>query len=194
MEDLTGTGHFYELDSVLGKRQQTVQFLEKISNTFPEADTIVDGTTNEEVIRVLINRISRLNRKLEQPCEENEEAVNCLLGALKWLERLTARTTGLEGIKEMRELTKHDEEMDSIANTLRRHGEMIADNRSLMIKELEILKSEVKVIIEEVKDKSSSLYAVKGKLAKTKLKLKKATELNKQQRQANYEKSLKKKR
>ena len=57
-------GHKYELDNFEAKDQpgQVIQFIEKIPN--PEASgqfqTVNDGTTNEEVLRMLIDRMQVL--------------------------------------------------------------------------------------------------------------------------------------
>jgi len=59
--------------------------------------TIINGTTNEEVIKVLIDRIRRMNAKF--PCRENAVAIGKLREALSWLERRTAdrEARGVEG-------------------------------------------------------------------------------------------------
>ena len=62
-----------------------------------EKDFSVDGVTNEEVIDVLIHRISGLNTK--QPCRENSLAITKLQEALMWLEERTKDriARGVEG-------------------------------------------------------------------------------------------------
>uniref|UniRef100_A0A6M3ISA9 Putative structural protein n=1 Tax=viral metagenome TaxID=1070528 RepID=A0A6M3ISA9_9ZZZZ len=59
------------------------------------------GTTNEEVIEVLINRLEYLQIKL--PCEENGWAVSKLKDALDWLRRRTKKRVeqGIEGNTEL---------------------------------------------------------------------------------------------
>ncbi len=83
-------GHKYELDSFEGGTPQTIQFIEKR----PESEgstklvTVNDGTTNEELLAVLIDRIGYLNGKF--PCRENSIAITKLDEALLWLNKRTA--------------------------------------------------------------------------------------------------------
>ncbi len=89
-------GHKYLLDAHEGRAHQTIQFIEKRK----EGDALVtvnDGTTNEEVLRMLINRIDILNTKL--PCEENEVVLANLRASLEILEQRTAKrqARGVEG-------------------------------------------------------------------------------------------------
>jgi hypothetical protein len=99
MKTLT-PGHKYELANFDNKGQpgQVLQFIEKMP--VPEgtgADgitrsaalvTINDGTTNEEVLAVLIDRLKFLGAKL--PSRENSLAVTKCEEALMWLEKRTA--------------------------------------------------------------------------------------------------------
>lgn len=83
-------GHKYSLSSFEDKDSfQQLQFIEKAPD--PESEgkliTINDGTTNEEVIEMLIDRISYLNSKF--PCRENSIAITRLEEALLWLEKRT---------------------------------------------------------------------------------------------------------
>jgi hypothetical protein len=81
--------HLYELDNVGGGTQR-LQFISKI----PKADnpkelaTAVNGTTNEEVISALIDRLEYLNAKF--PCRENSLAITKLQEANFWLSARTA--------------------------------------------------------------------------------------------------------
>lgn len=95
-------GHRYELENFENKDNpgQTLQFIEKV----PVQDvldgrliTINDGTTNEEVLRVLIDRLNTLQGKF--PCRENAIALTHLETALLWLEKRTAdrKARGVEG-------------------------------------------------------------------------------------------------
>jgi len=88
-------GHKYELanfeDVGPDASVQTLQFIEKV----PVADgapgelaTLHDGTTNEEVLRVLIDRMNYLNAKF--PCRENAIVTTHLDTALLWMEKRTA--------------------------------------------------------------------------------------------------------
>lgn len=92
-------GHKYELDSFDGGPTQTLQFIEKVPCKDPTAPlvTINDGTTNEDVLRVLINRIQYLNGKF--PCRENSITITKLEESLMWLEKRTAdrKARGVEG-------------------------------------------------------------------------------------------------
>lgn len=83
-------GHKYELkgfESIKGN--QFLQFIEKASLlNGTELQTVNDGTTNEEVIEVLINRMNYLQSKF--PCRENAIVITKLEEALMWLEKRTS--------------------------------------------------------------------------------------------------------
>lgn len=69
---------------------QTIQFIEKIPN--PEGSngeliTVNDGTTNEELLEILINRMQYLQGKF--PCKENACCITHLEEGLMWLEKRT---------------------------------------------------------------------------------------------------------
>lgn len=85
-------GHQYELSNFENKDQQgqILQFIQKepISEGSTELKTINDGTTNEEVLEVLINRMYYLNNKF--PCRENSVVITKLEEALMWLNKRTA--------------------------------------------------------------------------------------------------------
>lgn len=86
-------GHLYELDNFEYPETfgQSLQFIEKVPkpNCAPgELKTISDGTTNEEVLRVLINRMQYLQSKF--PCRENAIVTTKLEESLMWLEKRTA--------------------------------------------------------------------------------------------------------
>lgn len=98
------TGHKYELDhfesyGLPGCPVQTLQFIEKtpIAEGAKELRTINDGTTNEEVLRVLIDRLNYLQGKF--PCRENAIVITKLEEALLWLNHRTAQrqARGVEG-------------------------------------------------------------------------------------------------
>jgi len=91
--------HLYELDSVEGTNPQKLQFIEKamviqkgeIYETALQPakfQTVTDGVTNEEVLKVLIDRLTTLEKKL--PCRENSIAVRKAEECLMWLEKRTA--------------------------------------------------------------------------------------------------------
>ncbi len=105
MEILT-PGHKYIAANFEDPTQgQTIQFIEKElrhdaseTTTAISADktsaelagtlvTVNDGTTNEELIIILVDRLSFLNKKF--PCKENACAITKLEEALHWLESRT---------------------------------------------------------------------------------------------------------
>lgn len=95
-------GHNYELDN-FENPEQPGQFLQFIKKT-PDLEkgngvlfTVKDGTTNEEVLRVLIDRMQHLQRMF--PCRENAIVTTHLETGLLWLEKRTAdrKRRGVEG-------------------------------------------------------------------------------------------------
>lgn len=100
-------GHKYELANFEQKDAlgQTVQFIEKKSvvdmrlegiwmpdgGAYPEnldaLVTIKDGTTNEEMLEMLIDRMKYLQAKF--PCKENACCITHLEEGLMWLEKRT---------------------------------------------------------------------------------------------------------
>jgi hypothetical protein len=96
-------GHKYELDNFEAKDKpgQTIQFIEK--KEIPatrQLQTVNDGTTNEEVLKMLIDRLRFLGEKLAS--RENSLAVTKCEEALLWLEKRTAdrKARGVEGTRE----------------------------------------------------------------------------------------------
>ncbi len=88
-------GHKYELAhfenyGLEGCPVQTIQFIEKrpAAEGSSELVTVNDGTTNEEVLRMLIDRIQYLQAKF--PCRENAIVITKLEESLMWLEKRTA--------------------------------------------------------------------------------------------------------
>lgn len=81
------TGHKYELASFEGGTPETLQFIEKVPTAegSKELRTVNDGTTNEEVLKVLIDRLQYLNGKF--PCRENALVITKLEESLWWLNR-----------------------------------------------------------------------------------------------------------
>lgn len=94
-------GHKYELSNFDQPDQpgQLLQFIEKREINIPGSpmETINDGTTNEEVLFMLIDRLSFLMNKL--PSRESSIAFTHLQEALMWLEKRTAerKARGVEG-------------------------------------------------------------------------------------------------
>lgn len=86
--------HRYELENFDNKTNpgQVLQFIEKIQENNSNDGTsylvtVNDGTTNEEVLRVLIDRLYGLQQKFS--CKENACAITKLEEALMWLDKRT---------------------------------------------------------------------------------------------------------
>lgn len=97
-------GHRYELESFEGGEPQVIQFIEKAprepepgSESDGSMVTVNDGTTNEEVLAVLIDRMQSLQAKC--PCRENAIVITNLEESLMWLNKRTAdrKARGVEG-------------------------------------------------------------------------------------------------
>jgi len=96
-------GHKYELDNLEptlpGAVKQTVQFIEKVpvEEGSTTLHTVKDGTTNEEVLTVLIDRLVFLQAK--HPCRENAIVITKLEESLMWLNKRTQdrKARGVEG-------------------------------------------------------------------------------------------------
>jgi len=70
---------------------QTIQFIEKapgVLTTDTDLITNNDGTTNEELCAILIDRMHYLQGKF--PCKENAVAITHFETGLLWLEKRTA--------------------------------------------------------------------------------------------------------
>lgn len=84
-------GHTYEMSNFENKDSvgQTIQFIHKESKVEnpSELTTISDGTTNEEVLEVLIDRMNFLQSKF--PCRENAIVITKLEESLMWLNKRT---------------------------------------------------------------------------------------------------------
>ena len=85
-------GHVYEMQNFENKdvKGQILQFIHKqpIVEGSTELRTVNDGTTNEEVLEVLIDRLSYLQSKF--PCRENAIVITKLEESLMWLNKRTA--------------------------------------------------------------------------------------------------------
>ena len=79
-----------------GSPEQVLTFIRKEPRDGVFA-TVEDGTTNEEVLKVLIDRIQALNAKAA--CRENATCLTHLETALLWLEKRTRdrMARGVEG-------------------------------------------------------------------------------------------------
>lgn len=86
-------GHSYNLHNMAGNRIVGILNFMKKEN----GKLLHEGTTTEEVIDVLIDRITVLNDKFQ--CKENLEAIDYLTKAKQALEARTADRTrrGVEG-------------------------------------------------------------------------------------------------
>lgn len=86
-------GHTYELLNFENQtsKGQILQFIHKEpvgEGQVQTLTTIADGTTNEEVLEVLINRLNFLQTKF--PCRENAIVITKLEESLMWLNKRTA--------------------------------------------------------------------------------------------------------
>ena len=84
-------GHQCELSNFENKDQQgqILQFIHKEPKEegSTELVTVADGTTNEEVLEVLIDRMNFLQSKF--PCRENAIVITKLEESLMWLNKRT---------------------------------------------------------------------------------------------------------
>ena len=87
IDDSIDAQHIYKLAG-----DQHVRFMKKVGG-----ELVYEGTTNEELMEVLIHRITALNEKF--PCPENMHAISALGGALAALNERTRRRVaqGVEG-------------------------------------------------------------------------------------------------
>ena len=97
-------GHRYRVQSFENKgAYELIQFIHKEPKQEGSSEfvTVCDGTTNEEVLKVLIDRMKYLNNKIE--CDENKQVISHLEESLKLLEERTAKRTkrNVEGTNEL---------------------------------------------------------------------------------------------
>lgn len=93
-------GHKYELANFENPASgQTIQFIEKAPTApgSPTLTTVSDGTTNEEVLKMLIDRMKFLSSKLAS--RESSIAITKFEEGLHWLQARTAarKAAGVEG-------------------------------------------------------------------------------------------------
>src|ERR1044072_3205789 len=98
-------GHKYELANFENKSAtgQELQFIQKEPASDVEVKgsgvmiTVADGTTNEEVLEMLIDRMKYLQAKF--PCKENACCITHLEEGLMWLHKRTRdrQKRGVEG-------------------------------------------------------------------------------------------------
>ncbi len=77
--------HTYELKSLEGTNPQRIQFIHKVPNSEGKFETVQDGTTNEEVLLMLIHRLQVFQSRPSTMCVENANAIRSLEEALHWL-------------------------------------------------------------------------------------------------------------
>jgi hypothetical protein len=91
-------GHKYELEN-FETGTQVIQFIEKLpyKGSLVDLETVNDGTTNEDILEMLIDRLAYLGDLL--PSRENSLAKTKCEEALMWLNRRTQnrRARGVEG-------------------------------------------------------------------------------------------------
>lgn len=78
-------GHSYWLENLEGDGRQSLHFIKKEPRENGTLRLENDGTTNERVIKVLIDRMSYLNAQV--PCLENEQVIRCLQDAVTILDQ-----------------------------------------------------------------------------------------------------------
>lgn len=82
-------GHVYEFDNVESGTQRILFIKKELAEGEPAGTltTVHDGTTTEEVISVLIDRLQTVNGRT--PCRENALAITKMQEALMWLNERT---------------------------------------------------------------------------------------------------------
>ena len=97
----TEDGHVYELKNLESDEHQTLSFIRKepVEEESSELKTVHDGTTNEEVLEMLIDRLQYL--QVAMPCRENAIVITKLEESLMWLLNRTAnrKVRGVEGTR-----------------------------------------------------------------------------------------------
>lgn len=80
-------GHKYELDNFESDGVQTLSFIKKVPTSpgSSELESVMRGTTNEEVLLVLIDRLYYFQNKM--PCRENALIITKLEEAAMWLDK-----------------------------------------------------------------------------------------------------------
>lgn len=80
-------GHVYELQNYESEGSQQLSFIQKApaSPDSEEMEVVREGTTNEEVLSMLIDRLNNLNSQF--PCRENSIVITKLEESLMWLNK-----------------------------------------------------------------------------------------------------------
>lgn len=94
-------GHTYELETIQTKETDEPSFIVQFFRGPKGSGVDHVGTTNEEVLRMLIDRMRFLQQSL--PCRENAIVITKLEEAFMWLEHRTndRRERGVEGTIEV---------------------------------------------------------------------------------------------
>lgn len=91
-------GHKYQLLSLDGEHKQVLQFVKRFDpkepSRFPGNTNAYPGTTLQDVIHCLLNRVRYLNNQI--PCIENEMIVKNLQECIFLLELRAAKRHGIE--------------------------------------------------------------------------------------------------
>lgn len=92
-------GHKYLLAHHQSHGCETIQFIHKEQATDGSGEfrTVAEGTTNEEVLTMLIDRLNYLQKKAS--CRENAIVITKLEESLMWLNKRTSdrQARGVEG-------------------------------------------------------------------------------------------------
>jgi hypothetical protein len=91
MKNIKNDGHLFSLENYKVGHQK-VRFMKKVAGELVE-----DGTTNEEVIAMMIDRMNYLQTRF--PCRENAIVITKLEECLMWLNYRTKKriAQGVEG-------------------------------------------------------------------------------------------------
>lgn len=97
-------GFIYDIENFEDKTEtQRIHFIDKQRSSDGSVSILKDGTTNEELVKVLIDRIYALDEK--NPCVENLAAIQKLEEALFWMGKRYIN-------KKIRLSTKQKQEID----------------------------------------------------------------------------------
>lgn len=86
-------GHKFELLSIDGKHKQVLQFLKRKGINYPGNTNAFPGTTTQDVIHCLLNRMRYVQNQI--PCVENEVVITNLQQCLLMLETRAANRHGI---------------------------------------------------------------------------------------------------
>jgi hypothetical protein len=94
---IINSGHEYDLATVENGPSEHVKFINKKPDASGCLRTVHDGTTNEEVLAMLIDRMNYLQGLC--PCRENAIVITKLEESLMWLNKRTTdrKARGVEG-------------------------------------------------------------------------------------------------